>query len=102
MLPQWPWVVWATTLQFPSNGEAIAAGVEKKVAEAAAKATAKIRLPIMGVLLFPEGDCSATIGWQGRMKAASAFLGRPREVRICHNMQSNIAYASSDFDSCRA
>ena len=91
----------ATTLQFPSNGEAIADGVEKKVVEAAARAMAEIRLPIMGVL-FPEADCSATIGWQGRMKAASAFLGRPREVRICHNMQSNIAYASSDFDSCRA
>ena len=26
MLPQWRWVVWATTLQFPSNGEAIAEG----------------------------------------------------------------------------
>jgi hypothetical protein len=26
MLPQWRWMVWATTLQFPSNGEAIAEG----------------------------------------------------------------------------
>ena len=51
MLPQWPWVVWATTLQFPSNGEAIADGVEQMVAEAAARAMAQIRLPIIGVLL---------------------------------------------------
>ena len=86
MLPQWPWVVCATTLQFPSNGEAIADGVEKKVAEATARAMAEIRLPI---LLFPEGDCSATIGWQGRMKAGDAFLGPPREVRIRHNMHTN-------------
>ena len=26
MLPQWRWVLWATTLQFPPNGEAIAEG----------------------------------------------------------------------------
>jgi hypothetical protein len=52
MLPQWPWVVWATTLQFPSKGEAIADGVEQMVAEAAARAMAQIRSPIMGVLLF--------------------------------------------------
>jgi len=32
--------------------------VEKKFAEATARAIAEIRLPIMGVLLFPEGDCS--------------------------------------------
>src|SRR5262245_40482510 len=53
MLPQWPWVVCATTLQFPSNGEAIADDVEEIVAEAAAKALAEIRLPIIGVLQFP-------------------------------------------------
>jgi hypothetical protein len=53
MLPQWPWVVCATTLQFPSNGEAIADDVEEIVAEAAAKAMAEIRLPIIGVLQFP-------------------------------------------------
>ena len=41
----------ATTIQFPSNDEATADGVEKKVAEAAARAMAEIRLPIMGVLL---------------------------------------------------
>jgi hypothetical protein len=52
MLPQWPWVVWATTLQFPSNDEAIADGVKQIVAEAAARAMAQIRLPIMGLLLF--------------------------------------------------
>ena len=79
----------ATTLQFPSNGEAIADGVEKKVVEAAARAMAEIRLPIMGVL-FPEADCSATIGWQGRMKAGGAFFGRPRGLRIRHNMRRNI------------
>src|SRR5262245_15948357 len=56
MLPQWPWVVWASTLQFPSNGEAIADGVEQMVAEAAARAMAPIRLPmpIMGVLLTDQ------------------------------------------------
>jgi hypothetical protein len=52
MLPQWPWVVWATTLQFPSNDAAIADGVEQMVAEAAARAVARIRLPTMGLLLF--------------------------------------------------
>jgi hypothetical protein len=52
MLPQWPRVVWATTLQLPSKGEALADGVEQMVAEAAARAMAQIRLPIMGVLLL--------------------------------------------------
>ena len=52
MFPQWPCVVWATTLRVPSNGEAIANGVEQMVAEAAARAMAQIRLPIMGILLF--------------------------------------------------
>jgi hypothetical protein len=46
MLPQWPWVVWATTLQFPSNDEAIADG--QMVAEAAIRAMPQTRLPIMG------------------------------------------------------
>jgi hypothetical protein len=46
-------VVWATTLQFPSNGDAIAEGLEQMVAKAAAKAVAQMRLPIIGVLLFP-------------------------------------------------
>jgi hypothetical protein len=46
-------VVWASTLQFPSNDAAIADGVEQIVAEAAATATAQIRLQmsIMGCLL---------------------------------------------------
>jgi hypothetical protein len=53
MLPQWPWVVWGTTLQFPSNDEAIADGMEQTVAEAATRVMAQIRLPtIGGVLLF--------------------------------------------------
>jgi hypothetical protein len=52
MLPQWPWVVWASTLQFPSNDAAIADGVEQMVAEAATRAMAQIRLPIIGVLLL--------------------------------------------------
>jgi hypothetical protein len=52
MLPQWPRVVWATTLQFPSNGAAIADGLEQMVAEAAVRAMTQIRLLIMGVLLF--------------------------------------------------
>jgi hypothetical protein len=63
MLPQWPWVVWATTLQFPSNDAAIADGVEQMVAEAAARAMAQIRLPTMGTSpVSPDGGCSATIG----------------------------------------
>jgi hypothetical protein len=69
MLPQWPWVVWATTLQFPSNDAAIADGVKQMVAEAAARAMAQIRLPIMGVLLFdfvppfrPMECCQSSLG----------------------------------------
>ena len=65
--------VWATTLQFPSNGEANADGVEQMVAEAAARAMAQKRLPIMGVLLFPA-------------MRGSAFLGLPRELRTRHNI----------------
>jgi len=34
----------------------------------------------------PDGGCLATIGWHGRMKAAGAFNGRPRELRTRHNM----------------
>jgi hypothetical protein len=55
MLPQWPRVVWATTLQFPSNGAAIADGVEQMVAEAAVRAMAQIRLPIMEVSCLISG-----------------------------------------------
>jgi|SoiMetStandDraft_2_1073263.scaffolds.fasta_scaffold3444457_1 hypothetical protein len=44
MFPQWPCVVWATTLRVPSNGEAIANGVEQMVAEAAARAMAQITI----------------------------------------------------------
>ena len=44
MLPQWPWVVWATTLQFPSNDAAIADGVEQMAAEAATRAVTQIRI----------------------------------------------------------
>jgi hypothetical protein len=51
MLPQWPRVVWATTLQFPSKGAAIAEGAEQMIAEAAVRAMAQIRLPIMEVPL---------------------------------------------------
>jgi hypothetical protein len=59
-------MVWATTLQFPSNGEAIADGVEQMVAEAATRAIAQIRLPTMGTSpVSPDGGCLATIGWQG-------------------------------------
>src|SRR5262249_2232695 len=65
MLPQWPWVVWATTLQFPSNDEAMADGVEQTVAEAAARAMAQMRLPIIGPVGGLLGD-----GW-----LAGAFNG---------------------------
>jgi hypothetical protein len=43
-VPQWPWVVWATTLQFPSNDAAIADGVEQMAAEAATRAVTQIRI----------------------------------------------------------
>src|SRR5262249_41340935 len=80
MLPQWPWVVWATTLQFPSNDEAMVDGVEQTVAEAAASAMAQTRLLIMGPPVSgPVGGCLATVG-----RAAGAFNGLPRELR--HNM----------------
>jgi hypothetical protein len=70
MLPQWPWVVWATALQFPSNGEAIADGVKKKVAEAAARAMAEIRLPI-GATDIAAVDFAYR--WLQRQNAASAL-----------------------------
>ena len=50
MVPQWPRVVEATMLQSPSNWAAIAGGAEQIIAEAADRAMAHIRLPIMGVL----------------------------------------------------
>jgi hypothetical protein len=63
MLPQWPWVVSATTLQFPSNDAAIVDGVEQMVAEAAVRAMAQIRLPTMETSpVSPDGGCLATIG----------------------------------------
>jgi hypothetical protein len=59
MLPQWPAVVWATMVQFPSKRApvaderaAIADGVEQMIAEAATSATVHIGLPIMGVPLY--------------------------------------------------
>jgi hypothetical protein len=68
MLSQWPRVVWATTLQFPSNGAAIADGAEPIIAQAAARAIAQIRLPIMGIPLFgfvtsicPLNACAALL-----------------------------------------
>jgi len=38
----------------------------------------------------PRGGRCATVGRQGWMKAAGAFLGRPRELRTRHNMAHNI------------
>src|SRR5262245_13524657 len=61
MRPQWPCVVWATTLQFPSNGSAIADGMEQMVAEAVARAKAQMRLPIMGVLYHCLGGASVDL-----------------------------------------
>jgi hypothetical protein len=51
MLSQWPRVVWATTLQFPSNGAASADGAQQMIAEATVRVMARIRLSIMKVLL---------------------------------------------------
>ena len=48
---QWPLVVTATMLQFPSNGAAIADGAEQMIAKTVDRAKARIRLPIMEVLL---------------------------------------------------
>ena len=36
------------------------------------------------------GGCLATVGRHGWMKAAGTLLGRPREVRIRHNMHRDI------------
>jgi hypothetical protein len=38
----------------------------------------------------PRGGRCETVGRQGWMKVAGAFLGRPRELRTCHNMAHNI------------
>ncbi len=50
MYPQWPRVVSATMLQYPSNRAAAAGSAEQIIAEAANKATLLIRLPIIGDL----------------------------------------------------
>jgi hypothetical protein len=51
MVPQWPRVVTAVMLQVPSYLAALAGGAEQTIAEAAVRAKAHIRLPIMGVLI---------------------------------------------------
>jgi hypothetical protein len=55
MVPQWPRVVAATMLQFPSNLAALAGGAEHVIAEAADRMMVHVRLPIMGVLISPAG-----------------------------------------------
>jgi hypothetical protein len=55
MISQWPRVVWAITLQFPSNGAAIANGAEQ-IVKATVRAMAEIRLPIIGALICPMGN----------------------------------------------
>jgi hypothetical protein len=45
--PQWPWVVTATMLQFPSNLAAIAGGAEQMIAKTVGRAKTHLRLAIM-------------------------------------------------------
>jgi hypothetical protein len=52
MLPQWPLVVTANMLQFPSKWAAIAGRAEQMIAKAIDRAKAHIRLPIMKVLTW--------------------------------------------------
>jgi hypothetical protein len=72
-------VVCATTLQFPSNGEAIADGVTKTVAEAATRKMAQIRLPIIGVLQFPFAP-------------ESGLLNQARQAPDHHSAQARRAF----------
>ena len=51
MLPQWPLVVTANMLQFPSNWAAIAGSAEQMIAKAIDRTKAHRRLPIMTVLI---------------------------------------------------
>ena len=51
MLPQWPLVVTASMLQFPSNPAAIAGTAEQTIAKAVHRAKAHRRLLIMNVLI---------------------------------------------------
>lgn len=51
MVPQWPLVVITIMVQLPSYGAAIAGAAEQSMAEAANSARAKLRLPVMGVLI---------------------------------------------------
>ena len=70
--------------------------VEKKFAEATARAIAEIRLPIMGVLLFPEGDCSTAPPFllpATRYPAAGGPRGDDASVRARH--QNKILVRSS-------
>src|SRR5262245_50903286 len=48
MVPQWPRVVAATMLQFPSSLPAVAGGTEQMTANAAVSKMARVRLLIMG------------------------------------------------------
>jgi hypothetical protein len=53
MVPQWPRVVAASMLQFPSSLAALAGGAEQMTTEAADRMMVHVRLPIMGVLISP-------------------------------------------------
>jgi hypothetical protein len=86
MLPQWPWVVWASTLQFPSNDAAIADGVEQTVAEATTRAMAQLRLPIMGVLLLPALKAAEFDHWTARMNECDGRVDQPA-TRDTHALQ---------------
>ena len=51
-----------------------------------------------GVFLARGGRC-ATVGRQGWMKAAGAFLGRPRELRMRHNIiPANACFSSLELN----
>jgi len=61
IVPQWPLVVTATMLQFPSNWDAIAGGTEEMIAKAVDKAKAYVRLASIGVLISRVGLEAAAI-----------------------------------------
>ena len=78
MLPQWPLVVTANMLQFPSNWAAIAGGAEQMVAKANDRAKAHRQLPVMKVLIpvLPQLTREAPANG-GHTGASGSVAGEP-------------------------
>jgi hypothetical protein len=77
MLPQWPLVVTATMLQFPSNWAAIAGRAEQRIGKAIDRAKAHIRLPIMKVMVCSTGSHKRSPGDGGYTGASGSVGGEP-------------------------